>query len=244
MKRLLAIVGMVLVAASCGGQSNATPQARSTQPTQVAATAAPTTQPPATPAPTTTPAVRSAYPLHTQVTATMFWVGEGATPDSGYISNAQSAWDDAWADHFGGIDDPNHRQGWRPAGFVPKQNPFYFALPYSDNIASNRPRIPWFKPAPAEQSLLKNRWIRVDLGGRSVYGQWEDVGPELDSDGDYVFGTAPAQNRVSGLDLSPAMNDYLGLGGLGTVSWQFVDQAQVPAGPWSQIITTSGTYWP
>jgi hypothetical protein len=40
-------------------------------------------------------------------------------------------------------------------------------------------------------------------------------------------------NHGAGIDVSPAVRDYLGLGPLGLVDWRFVEQAQVPAGPWS-----------
>jgi hypothetical protein len=37
-----------------------------------------------------------------------------------------------WEGHFGGVDDPDRRDGYFLEGFVPKENPFYFALPYTD----------------------------------------------------------------------------------------------------------------
>ncbi len=46
------------------------------------------------------------------------------------------------------------------------------------------------------------------------------------------------------MDVSPALNGCLGfaeLNGSGDhVSWSFVDRANVPAGPWLKVQTTSG----
>jgi hypothetical protein len=179
----------------------------------------------------------------------VFWVGEGATPDSGGISNAASAWDGHWEDHFGGVDDPQHRSGWDPVGFLPRENPFYVALPYNDLDGDGNPKpsakgIPWAgEPHRAGGSICKNRWVRIVRDGRVVYAQWEDVGPFNDDDFNYVFGTgAPASqaNDSAGIDVSPAVRDYLGLGGLDGVDWQFVDTRDVPPGPWRDVVTASG----
>ena len=188
--------------------------------------------------------------VHTNVNTTVFWVGEDAGPDNGYISNSPSAWQDDWKGHFGGVDDPRHRSGYRPAGFTPKENPFYFALPYADydsrgRLKKNVTRAPWYDPAnPPKpgQSIIKNSWIKVTFKGRTAYAQWEDVGPYKEDDVRYVFGTARSQYRV-GLDLSPAMSDYLGMGAGGKTTWQFVRPDQVPSGPWKEIVTTSGIDW-
>jgi hypothetical protein len=151
------------------------------------------------------------------------------------------------------VDDPTHRQhgGLWPATFTPKENPFYFALPYDDlkdngEVKVNVKQVPWYDPAHpprANQSILKNRWIKVTHGGKTAYAQWEDVGPFNTDDVPYVFGTAQPSYKPSGLDLSPAMGGYLDLNGLGKVAWQFVDASQVPAGPWREIITTSPAAW-
>jgi len=199
------------------------------------------------PAPTVAAPARSTYPVHT-VTATTFWVGEPADSDSFFISNAPSAWDDHWEDHFGGVDDPAHRAGWQPAAFTPRENPFYVALPYNDlddndQVKASAAAIPWAAERVAGQSVLKNRWVRIERAGKVAYAQWEDVGPLSEDDAGYVFGTAaPANpaNESAGIDVSPAVQDQLGLDGLNTVSWQFVDRADVPPGPWLTIVTTSG----
>jgi hypothetical protein len=198
------------------------------------------------------PAARQC-PLHTQVTATVFWVGESAGPDNANIANAQSSWDDRWQKHFGGVDDPHRRQGSRPAGFVPKENPFYFALPYNDFAGSRRKPdaaavVPWAGDrawGPGE-SMCKNHWVRITRGSKSCYAQWEDVGPFRTDDAAYVFGSAAPRNRrnlQAGLDVSPAVRDYLALGGMDKVNWQFVEASSVPDGPWKEIVTTSQVCW-
>jgi len=50
-----------------------------------------------------------------------------------------------------------------------------------------------------------------------------------------VFGDErPLQNvnHGAGIDVSPAVRDYLGLGSLGLVDWRFIEEAEVPIGPW------------
>lgn len=182
----------------------------------------------------------SSYPVHSDITTTWFYVGEGATADSGYIPNVQSAWDGNWAAHFGGIDDPKNRNGYYPAGFTPKENPFYVALPYNNFTNSNAADVMYW------DGNCKNRWIKIMANGKTAYGQWEDVGPWLSNDAAYVFGTAAPKNTNlshAGLDVSPAIRDYLGLGDVSKTSWQFVDEGDVPSGPWKNIVTTSGPSW-
>lgn len=186
-----------------------------------------------------------------EVTATVFWIGEGPSPDNGNIPNRASVWCDDWESAFGGVDDPTQRNGYLPAGFLPKENPFYFALPYSDFFHGKRKanvdRIPWVadseapRPRPRE-SVVKNRWIKVTYSGRIVYGQWQDAGPLGEDDVEYVFGSANPKRAV-GLDMSPAMADYLQFPGKAKASWEFVDELNVPNGPWRQIITRSQIQW-
>ena len=52
-----------------------------------------------------------------------------------------------------------------------------------------------------------------------------------------LFGTERPKgnlNHGAGLDVSPAIRDYLGLGPTDVTSWRFVDENEVPAGPWRQ----------
>ncbi len=204
--------------------------------------------------PVTSQVASKKYTLHQNISTTFFWIGEQSDAENGYIPNSTSAWDEKWADHFGGVDDPNSRNGYSPAAFTPKENPFYFALPYNDFDGNGKRKgsaaqiIPWAseKTWSANESICKNRWIKITKGNKSAYAQWEDVGPMLEDDSAYVFGTttpASTNNNHAGLDVSPGVRDYLGLDGMDTSDWQFVDANDVPDGPWKQIVTTSNVYW-
>ena len=175
--------------------------------------------------------------VHRHVFTTMFWVGEAATADNDYISNSQSAWDDNWRTHFGGTDDPQARHGWLPAAFTPRENPFYCALPYNDYTDNNARKpeaahiIPWGRIWPGGTSLCKNHWVQITAHGRTVYAQWEDSGPFEYNDAAYVFGTRPPASTHflhAGLDVSPAVNDYLHLGNGWFTDWHFVNAHDVP----------------
>lgn len=197
----------------------------------------------------TTEALNS-YPIHKNIVATVFWVGEPSGPDNNYIPNEVSAWDDSWQIHYGGVDDPVNRNGYYPALFTPNENPFYFALPYDDlddlgsrkkNVSTN---IYWWteKNWSNSESACKNRWIKITKGSLTVYAQWEDVGPFETDDINYVFGNSLPANKFNagaGLDVSPAVETFLGLTGNDKVNWQFVNFRDVPSGPWKSIITTS-----
>jgi hypothetical protein len=171
---------------------------------------------------TTTPA-----PVYKKVMTTLFWVGEESGPENDYIANDQSYFDEDWQEHFGGVDDPNDRCGYHPCTFTPRENPFYFALPYGDIAEST--------------SVLKNRWIEVVYKNKKCYAQWEDVGPGAEDDFDYVFGanTDPKNtfNQKAGLDVSPAMWMCLGMPSNDYTQWRFVEESAVPQGPWREIIT-------
>lgn len=178
--------------------------------------------------------------------ATVFWVGEHATPDNGFISNVRGAWDENWVASYGGVDEPNARCGFLPCAFRPKENPFYVALPYDDMTdEGTRKRsasvIPWNRPE-AKASVLKNRWVAVQVNGVTCYGQWQDAGPFENDDAAYVFGDAPEpKNRrgvAAGIDLSPALRDCLRVGSVSRVMWRHAEAAQVSDGPWKETITT------
>jgi hypothetical protein len=176
------------------------------------------------------------------VFATVFWVGEAATQNNP-VPNTKSAWDQNWQASFGGYDDPVRREGFAPAGFSPLQNPFYIALPYNDLGKDGRHRpeasqvIPWFWESYRGDSVsvCKGRWVAIHRGGKVCYAQWEDVGPFEVDHFEYVFGKeSPRENRNlgAGIDLSPAVRDFLGLRGTERVEWRFVENHEVPAGPW------------
>lgn len=194
------------------------------------------------------------YWLHRDITSTFFWVGEKAGDDNDDISNSPSAWDENWKKHYGGVDSPKKRKGFLPSKFYPKENPFYAALPYNDFGKSGKRKeevfsiVPWVKSRNIsdEYSVLKNRWIRIIHNGKIAYAQWEDVGPFEEDDAEYVFGTAAPKNKENknaGIDVSPAVRDYLGLSDIDKVDWQFVEQDNVPDGVWKKIVTVSQVYW-
>ena len=181
------------------------------------------------------------------IVTTVFWVGEKPTPNNPR-SNEKSSWDTAWMKTFGGYDNPDKAQRTRdfcPKGFTPKQNPFYCALPYNDVAAWNRtkteaPRmIPWFRShfKLAGRTVLKGRWIAIHYRGRTCFAQWEDVGPFRTDDVSYVFGESRPINQSNGgagLDVSPAVRDYLGMRSGARCHWRFADLHEVRPGPWKK----------
>ncbi len=212
----------------------------------------PTGERPDVPARPVAPASRALYPWKTHITATIFWCGEQPTPRNP-TPNCKSSWDTKWTINFGGYDDPkpanriaDHATGeFRPKGFVPKLNPFYIALPYNDVLNWNayKPEasrvVPWFgrmNPKPG-RTVLKGRWIQIFYNNRSCYAQWEDCGPWVTDDWEYVFGKKPpkaTQNGSAGIDISPSIRDYLGVKSGQKVHWRFVEDSQVPYGPWKK----------
>jgi hypothetical protein len=188
---------------------------------------------------------------HKDIITTVFWVGESADSSNAYISNTASAWDDKWQAHYGGVDNPDRRQGYFPAAFTPKENPFYVALPYNDlNGLGNRK--PTANGCPnsqntdmAQYSWCKNAWVAISHNGTTVSAQWEDVGPLHEADLTYVFGKSAPKNTwgmKAGLDVSPAVRDYLGLKDVDKIDWRFISSNEVPSGPWKQVVTTSKGY--
>jgi hypothetical protein len=191
------------------------------------------------------PSIGGARNWKLKIATTVFWVGEQATVENP-VSNDKSAWDGGWFSRYGGYDNPSPeaRANFIPAKFLPRQNPFYIALPYND-VEEHRTKpeaskvIPWFKGAFARdgQSVCKGRWVAIRKGNRICYAQWEDVGPFSTDDWQYVFGNKtpkPNRNQNAGLDVSPAVRDFLSLGGLDLCDWKFVDFHQVPQGPWTR----------
>jgi Group II intron, maturase-specific domain len=179
------------------------------------------------------------------IITTIFWIGEsprGHNP----VPNFRSSWDRYWYYSYGGFDNPDaaSRRNFIPVKFVPRQNPFYFALPYNDVEGGHTKReasrvIPWFKQAFVRngQTVLKDRWIAVRHGNKVCYAQWEDCGPFRTDDWRYVFGDErprPNLNQGAGLDVSPAVRDYLGLGVKDACDWKFVEFREVPPGPWAK----------
>lgn len=187
------------------------------------------------------------YPWRLNITATVFWVGEDASHRNP-VHNHKSSWDGEWRDNYGGFDNPEpteRTKDYRPRAFIPKQNPFYIALPYNDvSRGQHKPEaskvIPWFRKAYVEdgKSVCKGRWVQIVYNKRSCFAQWEDCGPFTTDDWPYVFGDKPPMNRENkgaAIDISPAVRDYLGIkGGTALVHWRFVEFHRIPRGPWSK----------
>ena len=187
----------------------------------------------------------SKYPWKTDIVATVFWVGESST-ENNPTHNHCSSWDTSWQSNFGGFDDPDPTKrapDYRPVNFVPRQNPFYVALPYNDVVNSSTTKeeasriIPWFKQSYKQrgQSVCRDHWIAVKYGDRICYAQWSDCGPFLTDDAQYVFGSgrpSNTKNKGAGIDISPSVRDYLHFQPDGKCDWRFVDLHEVPDGPW------------
>ena len=193
-------------------------------------------------------ALRAAMPWKRNVVATVFWVGEEPA-ENNPTPNNKSAWDQNWEENFGGYDHPERRVGFLPADFTPQLNPFYIALPYNDVAKGgvHRPEaaevIPWFWEAYRGDgiSVCKGRWVAIHHQGRVCYAQWEDVGPFEVDHWQYVFGNEPPRpnrNKAAGIDLSPAVRDFLQLRSGDKVEWRFVGERQVPRGPWREWAST------
>ncbi|WP_197502250.1 hypothetical protein [Mycobacterium sp. E2733] len=180
-------------------------------------------------------------PWHYDIVATNFWVGEVLDPNADDGSQEISAYDNAWMAHYGGCDGIVDAHGvcgfeYRSAdnGFFPRhvtarQNPFYLDLPLED------------------QAVMQHRWVQLQKDGHTCYGQVEDAGPAVYDDRDYVLGTARPKNtrfNGAGMDVSPALYGCLGFtagpdAASDKVNWRFVDASDVPAGPWTRIVTGS-----
>jgi len=195
--------------------------------------------------PTTSRITTSRYTWKRNIVTTTFWVGELPTPNNP-VPNTKSSWDINWKANFGGYDNPDRmaRRGFLPSGFTPRQNPFYIALPYNDIVrgGGHKPEasrvVPWFQHAfvKSGQTVLKGRWLAIRKGPRICYAQWEDCGPFRTDHWQYVFGNArplPNLNKGAGLDVSPAVRDFLGMKDTDVTDWRFVDFKEVPRGPWA-----------
>ncbi len=200
------------------------------------------------PLPSSNTPARSQYPIHKHIYATMFWVGEKATSANDYIPNMTSAWDNNWLEHYGGIDNPYSRQDYYPKAFKPKENPFYIALPYDDFSDTGRKQnaalISWYDPSiPESHSLVKNRWVKLIYKDATCYAQWEDVGPFETDDFEYVFNGKKPKSQRAAIDLSPAVRHCLKMALNDYIDWQFIDEKDVPEGPWKETVTISQTNW-
>jgi hypothetical protein len=200
-----------------------------------------------TPAPNSAPPFNrpaERFPWKKEIVTTTFWIGEKPTANNP-VPNRSSSWDANWTKNYGGYDDPGKRNGFQPAKFTPRQNPFYCALPYNDKSTNgHRPEaprvVPWFKEAYQGPgvSTCKGRWIAIRKGNKVAYAQWEDAGPFRTDHWQYVFGNErpkPNLNKGAGLDVSPAVRDFLGMEDTDVTDWKFVEFSEVPPGPWAKL---------
>ncbi len=194
-------------------------------------------------APTRPREVAPRFPWKEKIPTTVFWIGEQPT-ENNPVPNHKSSWDPNWQTNYGGYDDPNPvSRNWdfTPKSFTPKLNPFYVALPFNDvtNREIAKIKIPWHKQkwsGGTLDSVCQSRWVAVRLGNKVCYAQWEDCGPFNTDDHNYVFGTSRPknlENEGAGLDVSPAIRDYLGMSSGALCDWRFVDENErIPDGPW------------
>jgi len=184
------------------------------------------------------------YPWRRNVQALIFWIGQPTSPNNP-IANDSSAWNPDWKKEFGGIDDPLKRNGFEPSAFEPKSNPFYIALPYNDldhasfEKAEAPEVIPWYWRVRRNkfQSVCQNRWLALHYRGKICFAQWKDVGPKYDDDWKYVFrGDFEAREKGDQprILISPAIRDYLQVAQGRELEWKFVENYEVPSGPWRQ----------
>jgi hypothetical protein len=195
--------------------------------------------------PTSSRPATASFPWKMNIVTTVFWIGEEAGGNNP-VPNHKSSWDANWTAAYGGFDNPNPsaRDGktYAPVSFTPRQNPFYCALPYNDVTHGQfKPEaplvIPWFKQAYSEpgHTVCKDRWIAIRKGNRTAFAQWEDCGPFRTDHFQYVFQNEkpkPNLNGGAGLDVSPAVRDYLRLSPTDVTDWKFVEVRDVPPGPW------------
>jgi hypothetical protein len=180
------------------------------------------------------------YPWKMGIVTTVFWIGEGSTPLSG-ATNRVSAWDMNWVHNNGGADDQNDMSGYASREHASTLNPFYVALPFNDLAYPDKTArwLPagWYKPyhhGEKPVSACKDRWVEIkNRAGRYCFAQWEDVGPVVTDDAEYVFGSEPPSAiQGRGLDVSPAVAKYLGIESTARTSWRFVDDGDVLPGMW------------
>lgn len=177
------------------------------------------------------------YPVHKNIVASVFWIWEEANSSNAYITNNVSAWDVKWVKHF---------NQW-------VENEFYFALPYNDlnnnwKRKKNSKDIPWYdlKKWKNNESVVKNRWVKITHKWKTAYAQWEDVWPLRENDINYVFWNNAPKNTFSlkaWIDLSPSVSDYLWIDWEWYVDWNFIPDYCVTEWIWTETITNTDIIW-
>jgi hypothetical protein len=201
-------------------------------------------------APTRPREVNPRYPWKEKIATTVFWIGEQPT-ERNPVPNHASSWDTTWQLNYGGYDDPSAAgRNWdfAPKAFVPKLNPFYVALPFNDvtNREIAKLKIPWYKSkskSGSRDSVCEDRWLAIKFNNKLCFAQWCDCGPFNTDDHDYVFGNSRPKNQENegaGLDVSPAVRDYLGMSSGALCDWRFVEDDEVLDGPWRRYGKNNG----
>ncbi|MES2707246.1 MAG: hypothetical protein V4726_11660 [Verrucomicrobiota bacterium] len=195
-------------------------------------------------APTRPREVTPKFPWRKNISTTIFWIGEEAEGRN-TVPNHKSSWDTQWQANYGGFDDPNRENrtyDFHPKGFIPRLNPFYVALPFNDmtNPDVAKVKIPWYslRKRMDSGSVCRGIWIAIRCGNKTCFAQWEDCGPFVTDDHNYVFGGAPPknmENNGAGLDVSPAVRDFLGISSGAQCDWRFAAADEVPDGPWTRF---------
>ena len=123
-------------------------------------------------------------------------------------------------------------------------------MPYNDRIDYKKTKqsakrvIPWFSRTFKKegQSVCDGRWVAIHYKGKICCAQWADVGPFGTDDWAYVFGGSRPKNRKNdgaGIDLSPAVRDFLGITGKDNrCDWRFAELHEIPYGPWRKFGST------
>jgi len=181
--------------------------------------------------------VTSPYPWKRNIITTYFWNGHNKNSFTSTV-NYDSAWDQRWHENYGGEDDPKNRhKDFTPKNFIPTLNPFYVALPFNDVKYPELAKkwVPWYSRdfKKRMESVCKGKWLAIHYNGRVCFGTWQDVGPFRYDNAAYIFGDGPVNTPTgAGLDVSPAIRDFLGLPGKAKCDWRFVEASEVPPGPW------------
>ena len=185
------------------------------------------------------------FPWKTNIVTTVFWIGEQPGGNN-LVPNRTSAWDKQWTKSYGGFDDPNpaHRRNSFRQNLYRSRTLFTARCPTTTKhiLATGPRRLALFRGfkrrTKVRQFPSKDRWVAIRKGNRVAYAQWEDAGPFRTDHWQYVFGNErpkPNLNQGAGLDVSPAVHDYLGLKQTDVTDWRFVELGEVPHGPWASL---------
>ncbi len=179
------------------------------------------------------PRTSHTYPWKTAIRTTVFELTR-ASHNNGSVNNYSGAWATAK-----GVDTPVNPT--YVDSNSARLNTFYLALPFND-LAHPKEALHWvpsfwypkLRSKTIGSSVCKDRWVEIkNRNGKICFAQWEDVGPSADDQPEYVFGSKRLDEEVAGLALSPSAAKYLDMDKKSPiVSWRFIDEEDVPPGPW------------